>query len=135
MFTKHYKRYIIIVIVHQREDFMAVGDTPAKLTKDAKAAIQIAFENLGGLDRLVDWANQPQNLGTFYTQIWSRIIPKELNAKHTGKDDGPIVITWMGAPPNLPTTVELDRGDAEDALILSSSIAMDDITEDEPDQD
>ena len=60
---------------------MAIGDTPLKLTRDAKAAIQLAFERLGDLDRLVEWANQPANLGTFYTQIWSKIIPKDVQAK------------------------------------------------------
>lgn len=60
---------------------MAVGDSPTKLTKDAKAMIQLAFEDLGGLPRLVEWANNPANLGTFYTQIWSKIIPKDIKAE------------------------------------------------------
>lgn len=60
---------------------MASGDTPAKLTRDAKAMIHLAFEDLGGLPRLVEWANNPQNLGTFYTQIWSKIIPKDIKAE------------------------------------------------------
>lgn len=60
---------------------MPVGDTPSKLTKDAKAMIQLAFEDLGGLPRLVEWANNPANLGTFYTQIWSKIIPKDIKAE------------------------------------------------------
>jgi hypothetical protein len=60
---------------------MPVGDTPAKLTRDAKAMIQLAFEDLGGLPRLVEWANNPANLGTFYTQIWGKIIPKDIKAE------------------------------------------------------
>jgi len=60
---------------------MPPGDTPAKLTRDAKAMIQLAFEDLGGLPRLVEWANSPQNIGTFYTQIWSKIIPKDVKAE------------------------------------------------------
>lgn len=60
---------------------MPVGDTPAKLTRDAKAMIQLAFEDLGGLPRLVEWANNPQNIGTFYTQLWSKIIPKDIKAE------------------------------------------------------
>lgn len=60
---------------------MATGDTPAKLTRDAKAMIHLAFEDLGGLPRLVEWANNPQNIGTFYTQIWSKIIPKDIKAE------------------------------------------------------
>lgn len=60
---------------------MASGDTPAKLTRDAKAMIHLAFEDLGGLPRLVEWANNPSNIGTFYTQIWSKIIPKDIKAE------------------------------------------------------
>jgi hypothetical protein len=60
---------------------MPPGDTPAKLTRDAKAMIQLAFEDLGGLPRLVEWANNPQNIGTFYTQLWSKIIPKDIKAE------------------------------------------------------
>jgi len=60
---------------------MPPGDKPAKLTQDAKAMIQLAFEDLGGLPRLVEWANNPTNLGTFYTQLWSKIIPKDIKAE------------------------------------------------------
>ena len=60
---------------------MPVGDTLPKLNKDAKAMIHLAFEDLGGLPRLVEWANNPANIGTFYTQIWSKIIPKDIKAE------------------------------------------------------
>ncbi|MBV5327091.1 MAG: hypothetical protein JZU65_05550 [Chlorobium sp.] len=63
---------------------MAIGDSLPKLNKDARATILLAFEDLGGLPRLVQWANDansPQNLSTFYTQIWAKIIPKEIAAK------------------------------------------------------
>ena len=52
--------------------------------RDVRDMIQSAFMDLGGLQRLVEWANDPSspgNLGTFYTQIWSKIIPKEVQAK------------------------------------------------------
>jgi hypothetical protein len=63
---------------------MPVGDTPLKLNRDAKAMVQLAFEDLGGLQRLVEWANVPANLGTFYTQIWGKIIPKDVKAEIDG---------------------------------------------------
>lgn len=65
---------------------MPVGDSPKKLTLDAKAAIQLAFEDLGGTDRLIEWANEPGNLGQFYTQIWSKIIPKDVKTENTFKN-------------------------------------------------
>lgn len=67
---------------------MPVGDTPLKLTRDAKAAVQLVFEQLGDTERLLEWANNPANLGVFYTQIWSKIIPKDIKADI----DGQIVI-------------------------------------------
>lgn len=74
-----------------------VGDTPVKLTRDAKAAIQLVFEDLGGTQRLLEWANAPGNLGIFYTQIWSKIIPKDIKAEHGGPGGGPVkmTISWM----------------------------------------
>lgn len=78
---------------------MARGDSPTKLTRDAKAMIQLAFEDLGGLPRLVEWANNPANLTAFYTQIWSKIIPKDIKQETTGVDGGPVkmAISWMAA--------------------------------------
>ena len=90
---------------------MAVGDTPLKLTRDAKAAIQLAFEDLGGLPRLVEWANTPANIGTFYTQIWSKIIPKDVKAEIGGENGGPMkmVIEWTTAAQVLPMLTEDDE--------------------------
>ncbi len=56
------------------------------LTRDAKAAIQLAFEELGSIPRLVTWANSsPVALAQFYTQIWAKIIPKDVKAEIDGK--------------------------------------------------
>ena len=74
---------------------MPIGDSPAKLTKDAKACIQIAFEDLGGVERLIEWANSPGNLGTFYTQIWSKIIPKAVDASLSNADGSKLTINVM----------------------------------------
>lgn len=76
---------------------MPRGDTPAKLCKDAKAAIQLVFEDLGGANRLKEWANaNPENLKAFYTQIWPKIIPKDVKAEVTGKNGQPMrmVFEW-----------------------------------------
>jgi hypothetical protein len=72
------------------------GDTTAKLTKDAKAMIQLAFEDLGGVQRLTEWANNPANIGQFYTQIWCKIIPKDIKQETTGQNGGPVrlLMTW-----------------------------------------
>ena len=66
------------------------GATTKALTNDAKAMIQLAFEDLGGLPRLVEWANNPANLSQFYTQIWSKIIPKDIKSEVSGQNGGPV---------------------------------------------
>lgn len=73
------------------------GASTTTLTKDAKAMIQLAFEDLGGLPRLVEWANNPANLSQFYTQIWSKIIPKDIKSEISGSEGGPVKmsISWM----------------------------------------
>lgn len=51
---------------------------PNKVTRAAKEAFAYAFEELGGADRMVKWANtDPENLKTFYT-LYARLIPVDL---------------------------------------------------------
>lgn len=73
------------------------GATASALTKDAKAMIQLAFEDLGGLPRLVEWANNPANISQFYTQIWSKIIPKDIKSEVSGEGGGPVklIMSWQ----------------------------------------
>jgi hypothetical protein len=69
------------------------AETPLQLTRDAKAAIQLVFENLGGVPRLTEWANSsPQTLASFYTQIWPRIVPKDIKSEITGAEGKDLVI-------------------------------------------
>jgi hypothetical protein len=44
----------------------------------AKENFALAFEALGGMERMVQWAqSDPDNLKTFYT-LYARLIPTEL---------------------------------------------------------
>lgn len=54
-----------------------------KTTLAAKQALEKAFDGIGGVDALQEWARA--NRGEFY-KIWSRLIPREV----TGADGGPI---------------------------------------------
>lgn len=88
------------------------GASPTQLTRDAKAMIQLAFEDLGGLPRLVEWANNPANLSQFYTQIWSKIIPKDIKSEITGSEGGPVkmAISWNTSIEDaIVTTEETDE--------------------------
>ncbi len=50
--------------------------TPNKLSASAKEALSQAFQKLGDVDGLVEWAKA--NRSVFY-QIWSKLLPHELS--------------------------------------------------------
>ena len=72
----------------------------AKILPTAKAirldmigTIHSAFDDLGGLCRLVEWANaSPQNLTSFYTQLLPKIIPKAIDATLSDPDGKALTI-------------------------------------------
>lgn len=90
------------------------GDPVKAFTNDAKVAVQMAFEGIGGIPALIQWANNPANQGQFYTQIWSKIIPKDIKSEVSGQDGGPVKlsISWQNS--------------IEDAVIADGSDTVDD---------
>jgi hypothetical protein len=61
---------------------------PNKTTLAAKEAIHEAFEQLGGVKGLTDWAEKDDdNRKVFYAQIWPKIVPLAL----AGDKDNPLV--------------------------------------------
>lgn len=72
--------------------------TPNKQTKEVKQCLIDAYERLGGVDGMVEWAQQSEsNLGDFY-KLWVRVMPAELNADMTSSDGSmnPTVIKLVG---------------------------------------
>lgn len=66
---------------------------PNKTTKTALETIMEAAENLGGVKRLTEWADEaPENERVF----WGTIYPKLLPLQVTGRDGAPIehVFRW-----------------------------------------
>lgn len=59
--------------------------TPNKTTRDARAAMELAFEGAGGSNALTKWAKA--NRTEFY-KLWGRLIPAEV--KHGGDPEKPI---------------------------------------------
>ncbi len=55
--------------------------THNKLPAEVKEIIAKCFEDgLGGYQALVDWCKaNPANLSTFYSKIWIRLLPMQLN--------------------------------------------------------
>jgi hypothetical protein len=62
---------------------------PNKMTTAVKDVIAGAAEELGGMARLVEWAqSSPKNEAAFWTMIYPKLLPLQL----TGADGGAIVI-------------------------------------------
>ena len=71
-----------------------------KTTRLAKQAIHDAFEELGGMEALVEWAKKDDdNIKVFYAQIWPKIIPLQVEA------DGQIDHNHTHAPAGLSDAI------------------------------
>ena len=92
------------------------------LTRDAKAAIQLAFEDLGGVPRLVQWAqaNNGANLGQFYTQIWSKIVPRDVKAELDGRIIIEVVKFGEG---DRPEAVSMKRT-LDDGMVVETTASL-----------
>jgi hypothetical protein len=62
--------------------------TPNKTTVAVKEAFRQAFDDLGGTQALVTWAQE--NPTQFY-QLYSKLIPTEIDATIAGKEGAPAV--------------------------------------------
>ena len=71
-----------------------------KTTASAKQAFQLAFDKLGGWERLAQWAQaDPENLKTFFT-LYARLIPQDITSD--GKQLPPITINVPPLPDGGP---------------------------------
>ena len=51
------------------------------MTVEAKTAIALVFEGLGGVDGMIEWARENnKNMSAFYCRLYSRLIPLQLGA-------------------------------------------------------
>lgn len=65
------------IVVHHRV-------TPAKVYQEMYSA----YEKLGGLDRIVSWANESgENLTKFYTVILPKLIPSKIEVDNNNNDN------------------------------------------------
>lgn len=54
-----------------------------KTTVQAKEAIALAAEKLGGAERLVAWAQEsPDNEKVFWSSIYTKLVPLDVNGNH-----------------------------------------------------
>jgi hypothetical protein len=49
---------------------------PNKMTSEVREAIALAFQGIGGVPKLIEWAEANQSL--FYTAIWLKLLPLSL---------------------------------------------------------
>jgi len=57
--------------------------TPNKTTASVKAALEEAFERMGGVDSLITWARSEP---TEFYKLYAKLLPAEMNIKHSGLD-------------------------------------------------
>jgi hypothetical protein len=74
--------------------------TPNKLTAAAKDAIAMAFERLGGVDALVEWASEEDNRKVFYAQIWPKIVPLQLSGDPNAPLQAALTVTFRQTSAN-----------------------------------
>ena len=70
--------------------------SPNKVTAAAKDAIAQAAEQLGGVNRIVEWAREdPKNEHAFWATIYPKLIPVQVS----GEGGGPVAVTFAWLPP------------------------------------
>lgn len=64
---------------------------PNKITQDVREAILKVADGLGGAEGMLEWAqSDPVNARIFWSQIYPKVLPKEIKQEITGADGGPI---------------------------------------------
>lgn len=58
-----------------------------KVTVQAKEALQMAFDGIGGVKALTKWANDEKNKGAFF-HLYTKLLPIQI----TGDGGGPVKI-------------------------------------------
>lgn len=69
--------------------------TPNKTTANVRAVLEEAFERMGGVERLVEWA---QAEPTEFYKLYAKLLPVQVN----GKVDGAVTITVATGVPRAP---------------------------------
>jgi hypothetical protein len=64
---------------------------PNKTTRAAKEAFAEAFERMGGVDALVEWAEKDDNKGEFF-KLYARLIPVDVTS---GGESLPVPVIVM----------------------------------------
>lgn len=95
-----------------------------KITNEAKRAILMAFDRLGGVDRLVAWAKEDKaNEALFWTKIFPRLLPRPaIDAVPAPEPPAPVKGAFTWRTPDWARKVEkaqLRNGVAQVAAALA----------------
>lgn len=64
---------------------------PNKLTQDVREAILTVADGLGGAPQMLEWAKaDPINERIFWSQIFPKLLPKEVKQELSGPNGGPV---------------------------------------------
>ncbi len=104
--------------------------TPNKLTRDVKQAIEYVAEGLGGAEGMLQWAQEDtENTRVFWSQIYPKLLPKEIKAGFNGvegESHGVLVVPatmtmeeWLAA--YKASTASADTSDLKHGEAVSDS--------------
>jgi hypothetical protein len=65
-------------------------------TRAAKEAIELAFEGIGGVPRLIEWANK--NPDVFFSSLFPRLLPVQMQHSGNSEDRTPINVIKLVGP-------------------------------------
>lgn len=68
--------------------------TPNRTTQDVRDAILQVADGLGGAEAMLTWAKaDPVNERIYWSQIFPKLLPKEVKQEVSGPDGGPIEVS------------------------------------------
>jgi hypothetical protein len=67
--------------------------SPNKNSAEVKAAIEMCFDKLGGVNALKDWAETNPDL--FYGSVWPKLLPIQHRVGGDPDNKAPIVFQWQ----------------------------------------
>lgn len=70
-----------------------VKGVPNKQTREVKEAIELCFQELGGIPALKQWAETNPDL--FYGSVWPKLLPIQHRVGGDPDNKAPIVFQWQ----------------------------------------
>jgi len=75
--------------------------TPARRRTNMRDSMENVYKTLGGDEEMIAWVRASElNRRIFYRDIVPKLVPREVNNRHTDPDGGPVkhVFVWEGGP-------------------------------------